>query len=144
MIFLDDVKIEPSKNVDQNNRLHRHYVPPVTARVLQQIRKRIKLDNRAIMIVCEMLLYFTFVAVVFVVIFGHRNINETFMVTHATENMFTSERTGFSKVNVIFILSTNNLIILPFQIQSRTTQTCTLTTISTVGSLQYILSGKNQ
>ncbi|XP_067667538.1 polycystin-1-like [Haliotis asinina] len=75
----------------------RYYTPPLSTRALREIRKRIQLDNRARMILYEICLYFTFVAIVLLMIYGHRNIDMAYRVTHTTENMFT-EDTGFSEV----------------------------------------------
>ncbi|XP_046574496.1 polycystic kidney disease protein 1-like 2 [Haliotis rubra] len=80
----------------------RYYTPPLSTRALREIRKRIQLDNRARMILYEICLYFTFVAIVLLMIHGHRNINMAYRVTHTTENMFT-EDTGFSEVDCIDI-----------------------------------------
>ncbi|XP_048253676.1 uncharacterized protein LOC124131324 isoform X2 [Haliotis rufescens] len=78
----------------------RYYTPPLSTRVLQEICKRIQLDNKARMILYEILLYFTFVAIVLLMIYGHRDINLVYRVTHTTETMFT-EGTGFSEVSTV-------------------------------------------
>ncbi|XP_071117914.1 uncharacterized protein [Haliotis cracherodii] len=80
---------------------HQHYyVPPLSTQVLQEICKRIQLDNKARMILYEIVLYFTFVAIFLLMIYGHRDINLAYRVTHTTEIMFT-EGTGFSEVSTV-------------------------------------------
>ncbi|XP_041361597.1 polycystic kidney disease protein 1-like 2 [Gigantopelta aegis] len=65
-----------------------HYIAPVSQRLLKNIRTQILMDQRTWEILVEILLYFTFVAIVLLVVLGHSDVKESYSVTNGVENIY--------------------------------------------------------
>ncbi|XP_041369324.1 polycystic kidney disease protein 1-like 2 [Gigantopelta aegis] len=64
------------------------YVPPISPRLLKEIHKRVRLDQRTVDILQEIIMYFLFVAIVFLVVLGHSNVRKSYLVTKSIEDIF--------------------------------------------------------
>ena len=67
-----------------------HYITPVSQRLLKKIRTRIIMDQRTWEIFVEIMLYFTYVAIVFLVVLGHSDVKESYIVTKSIEDIYVS------------------------------------------------------
>ncbi|XP_041368276.1 polycystic kidney disease protein 1-like 2 isoform X2 [Gigantopelta aegis] len=65
-----------------------HYIIPVSERLLKNIRTRIVIDQRTWEILMEIGMYFSFVAIVFLVVLGHSDVEESYNVTSGIENIY--------------------------------------------------------
>ncbi|XP_041369934.1 polycystic kidney disease protein 1-like 2 [Gigantopelta aegis] len=100
LIFRQSVQYDSGKQeqtADEDEEFHiqddytkssTHYIAPVSQHLLKNIRTRILMDQRTWEILVEILLYFTFVAIVFLVVLGHSDVKESYSVTNAVENIY--------------------------------------------------------
>ncbi|XP_041370031.1 polycystic kidney disease protein 1-like 2 [Gigantopelta aegis] len=100
MIFRQSMMYDSGKQhqtTDEQEELHMqddymessaHYIAPMSHRFLKNIRTRIIMDQRSWEILVEILLYFTFVAIVFLVVLGHSDVKESYSVTKSIENTY--------------------------------------------------------
>ncbi|XP_069140448.1 polycystin-1-like protein 2 isoform X2 [Argopecten irradians] len=62
--------------------------PAMPKRTLQALRERLKLEERITTILREMIMYFTFVAIVLIIVHGHQDVATNYGATRNTEDMF--------------------------------------------------------
>ncbi|XP_041373429.1 polycystic kidney disease protein 1-like 2 [Gigantopelta aegis] len=73
---------------DDYTKLSPQYIIPVSQHLLRNVRTRIIMDQRTWEILMEILLYFTFVAIVLLVVLGHSDVKESYSVTNSIENIY--------------------------------------------------------